>query len=106
MITFPIEFFGWYEFVSRPNLGVAPRRNIVQIKTVIFLALCVSTGKSKCLFIPYQEFIMSIRKSIAAGLIVAANAVAKDQSKERIQKWVHDSRVKLAKVIEPKGWSV
>lgn len=49
---------------------------------------------------------MSIRKNIAAGLIVAANAVAKDQSKERIQKWVHDSRVKIAKAIEPKGWSV
>jgi len=46
---------------------------------------------------------MSIRKSIAAGLIVAANAVAKDQSKERIQKWIHDSRVKIAKAIEPKG---
>jgi hypothetical protein len=50
---------------------------------------------------------MSIRKNIAAGLIVAANAVAKDQSKERIQKWVHDwvhdSRVKIAKAIEPKG---
>jgi len=46
---------------------------------------------------------MSIRKSIAAGLIVTANAVAKDQSKERIQKWIHDSRVKIAKAIEPKG---
>jgi len=46
---------------------------------------------------------MSLRKSIASGLIVAANAVAKDQSKERIQKWVHDSRVKIAKAIEPKG---
>ena len=44
---------------------------------------------------------MSIRRSIAAGLIAAAEAVAKDQSKERIQKWVHDSRVKIAKAIEP-----
>jgi hypothetical protein len=44
---------------------------------------------------------MSIRKSIASGLMVAANAVAKDQSKERIQKWVHNSRVKIAKAIEP-----
>ena len=44
---------------------------------------------------------MSIRKSIASGLIAAANAVAKDQSKERIQKWVHDTRVKVAKAIEP-----
>jgi hypothetical protein len=44
---------------------------------------------------------MSIRKSIAAGLMVAANTVAKDQSKERIQKWVHDTRVKVAKAIEP-----
>ena len=46
---------------------------------------------------------MSIRKSIAAGLIVAANAVAKDQSKEKAQKWVRDNRRKLAKAIEPKG---
>jgi hypothetical protein len=45
---------------------------------------------------------MSIRKNIAAGLMVAAHAVAKDKSKERIQKWVHDSRVKIAKAIEPK----
>ena len=44
---------------------------------------------------------MSLRKSIASGLITAANAVAKDQTKERIQKLVHDSRVRLAKVIEP-----
>jgi len=44
-----------------------------------------------------------IRKNIAAGLLVAAHAVAKDQSKERIQKWVHDTRVKVAKAIEPKG---
>lgn len=51
----------------------------------------------------YSIQLMSIRKNIAAGLIVAANAVAKDQSKERIQKWVHDSRVKIAKAIEPKG---
>ena len=46
---------------------------------------------------------MSIRKSIAAGLIVAANAVAKDQSKERAQNWVRDTRRKLARAIEPKG---
>ena len=46
---------------------------------------------------------MGIRQKIAGSLIVAANAVAKDQSKERIQKWVHDSRVKIAKAIEPKG---
>jgi hypothetical protein len=45
---------------------------------------------------------MSIRKNIAAGLMVAAHAVAKDQSKERIQKWVRDTRVKVAKAIEPK----
>ena len=42
-----------------------------------------------------------IRKSIASALMVAANAVAKDQSKEKIAKWVHDSRIKIAKVIEP-----
>jgi hypothetical protein len=42
-----------------------------------------------------------IRKSIATALMVTANAVAKDQTKERIQKWVHDSRVKIAKAIEP-----
>ena len=46
---------------------------------------------------------MSLRKFIASGLVVAANAVAKDQSKERVQKWIHDSRVKIAKAIEPKG---
>jgi hypothetical protein len=36
---------------------------------------------------------MSIRKSLAAGLIVAANALAKDRSKEKAQKWVRDARV-------------
>ena len=46
---------------------------------------------------------MSIRKSIASGLIAAAVAVKKNQSKERIQKWVHDSRIKIAKAIEPKN---
>jgi hypothetical protein len=46
---------------------------------------------------------MSIRKSLAAGLIVAANALAKDRSKEKAQKWVRDARIKLAKAIEPKG---
>ncbi len=46
---------------------------------------------------------MGIRKSIAASLIVAANAVAKDNSKERAQKWVRDTRRKLARAIEPKG---
>jgi len=45
---------------------------------------------------------MSIRKNIAAGLMVAAHAVAKDQSKEKFAKWVHDTRVKVAKAIEPK----
>ena len=45
---------------------------------------------------------MAIRKNIAAALLMAAHGVAKDQSKERIQKWVHDSRVKIAKAIEPK----
>ena len=44
---------------------------------------------------------MALRKSIASGLVAAANVVAKDQSKERIQKWIHDSRVKIAKAIEP-----
>ena len=48
-----------------------------------------------------MEKSMSIRKNIAAGLMVAAHAVAKDQSKERIQKWVRDTRVKVAKAIEP-----
>jgi len=46
---------------------------------------------------------MSIRKSIAAGLIVAANAVAKDKSKERAQEWLRDTRRKLARAIEPKS---
>jgi len=44
---------------------------------------------------------MAIRKNLAKTLINAAKAVEKDQTKERIQKWVHDSRFKLAKVIEP-----
>jgi hypothetical protein len=44
---------------------------------------------------------MAIRKNIAAALLMAAHAVAKDQSKERIQKWVRDTRVKVAKAIEP-----
>ena len=46
---------------------------------------------------------MAIRKNLAKTLINAAKAVEKDQSKERIQKWVHDTRVKVAKAIEPKG---
>jgi hypothetical protein len=45
---------------------------------------------------------MSIRKNIAAGLLMAAHAVAKDQSKERAQEWVRDTRRKLARAIEPK----
>ena len=49
-----------------------------------------------------MERSMSIRKNIAAALLMAAHGVAKDQSKERIQKWVRDSRVKIAKAIEPK----
>jgi len=44
---------------------------------------------------------MAVRKSISSALMAAAVAVAKDQSKERIQKWVHDTRVKVAKAIEP-----
>jgi len=44
---------------------------------------------------------MSIRKSIASALITAAIAVEKNQSKEKIAKWVHDSRIKIAKAIEP-----
>jgi hypothetical protein len=44
---------------------------------------------------------MSIRKSIASSLIAAAIAVEKNQSKEKFAKWVHDSRVKIAKAIEP-----
>lgn len=51
----------------------------------------------------YSIQLMSIRKNIAAGLIVAAKAVAEDKTKERAQKWIHDSRVKLAKAIEPKA---
>jgi len=45
---------------------------------------------------------MAIRKNIAAALLMAAHGVAKDQTKERIQKWVRDTRVKVAKAIEPK----
>ena len=42
-----------------------------------------------------------IRKSIASFLITAAVAVEKNQSKEKIAKWVHDTRAKVAKAIEP-----
>jgi len=48
------------------------------------------------------EQLMAIRKNLAKTLINAAKAVESDQSKERIQKWVRDSRVKIAKAIEPK----
>jgi hypothetical protein len=46
---------------------------------------------------------MGIRKSVAAGLIVAANTISSDKSKERAQEWVRDTRRKLARAIEPKG---
>ena len=46
---------------------------------------------------------MAIRKNLAKTLINAAKAVEKDQSKERAQEWVRDTRRKLAKAIEPKG---
>jgi hypothetical protein len=46
---------------------------------------------------------MAIRKSIAAGLMVAATALAKDQSKEKLQVVTDNLRRKLAKAIEPKN---
>jgi len=42
-----------------------------------------------------------IRKSISSALIATAIAVEKNQSKEKIAKWVYDTRVKIAKAIEP-----
>jgi len=74
------------ESVKAACLGANPR-----------LSLASSGDRHRTL-----EKSMSIRKNIAAGLLMAAHAVAKDQSKERIQRWVHDSRVKIAKAIEPK----
>jgi len=42
-----------------------------------------------------------IRHHLSIALIHAANVVAKDQSKEKIQAFVKSARVKIAKAIEP-----
>jgi len=42
-----------------------------------------------------------IRHHLSIALIHAANVVAKDQSKEKIQAFVKKARVKIAKAIEP-----
>ena len=43
-----------------------------------------------------------LRKALAAALIVAATAVTKDQSKEKMIEVVKDGRRKLANWIQPK----
>ena len=43
-----------------------------------------------------------IRHHLSIALIHAANVVAKDQSKEKIQAFVKVARRKVAKAIEPK----
>ncbi len=43
-----------------------------------------------------------IRHHLSIALIHAANVVAKDQSKEKIQAFIKNARVKIAKAIEPK----
>ena len=43
-----------------------------------------------------------LRKALAAALIVAATAVTKDQSKEKMIEALKDGRRKLANWIEPK----
>lgn len=43
-----------------------------------------------------------IRHHLSIALIHAANVVAKDQSKEKIQAFVKAARRKVAKAIEPK----
>jgi hypothetical protein len=51
----------------------------------------------------HMENPMGIRKTIASGLIIAANAVTKDRTKENIAAEVKVLRRKLARFIEPKG---
>ena len=85
------------------KLGKAPAPNTRGVELYSAWHCALAQVSPSASVNPYQEFIMSIRKSIAAGLIVAANAVAKDKSKERAQKWVRDTRRKLARAIEPKG---
>ena len=43
-----------------------------------------------------------IRYHLSIALIHAANMVAKDQSKEKVQALIKSARVKIAKAIEPK----
>lgn len=43
-----------------------------------------------------------LRKVLAAALIATADAVAKDQTKERISEVVKDGRRKLARWVQPK----
>jgi hypothetical protein len=44
-----------------------------------------------------------LRAKLATSLIAAAKVVAEDQSKERIQMWIRNTRVQIAKAIEPTG---
>ena len=43
-----------------------------------------------------------LRHHLSIALIHAANVVAKDQSKEKLQAFVKTTRRKVAKAIEPK----
>ena len=45
--------------------------------------------------------IMAIRKAIASGLVKAAKAVEKDQTKEHIQCIIADARFAIADWIDP-----
>jgi hypothetical protein len=42
-----------------------------------------------------------LRQRLSLALIQAANVVAKDQSKEKVQAFVKQARRKMAKAIEP-----
>jgi len=48
----------------------------------------------------HWELIM-LRHHLSIALIKTAHVVAKDQSKEKIQAFVRNARVKIAKAIEP-----
>ena len=48
-----------------------------------------------------QQELTMLRHHLSVALIKAAHVVAKDQSKEKIQAFVRNARVKIAKAIEP-----
>ena len=45
---------------------------------------------------------MGFRKTLASGLIIAANQLQKDKSKEQLIRKTNDVRRKIARFIEPK----